>query len=77
MTHSPPYVGHGVLPGFDVDEGQQSMHKQADATKKEHGGHAPSGDEMREPVHVHVVEVTHERTPEAMRLVLGIEWLRQ
>ena len=77
MAHSPPYVGHGVLPCFDVDEGQQSVHEQADASKKKHGCHAPSGDEMREPVHVHVVEVTHERPAEAVRLVLGIEWFRQ
>ena len=53
------------------------MHQQAGGPEKEHGGHAPGGDEMREPVHVHVVEVTHKRPAEAVRLVLGIGWLRQ
>ena len=77
MAHSATYVGHSVLSCFDVNKGQQSVHEQADASKKEHGGHAPSGDEMREPIHFHVGEVTHAHSAEAVRLVLGIEWFVQ
>lgn len=73
MPHSTSDPGHGVLSGLVVDKWQQTVHQQAGASKKEHGGHAPSGEEVREPVHVHVVEVTHEQSAEGGHLVLRVE----